>query len=375
MSDIAEIAAMNAPAVAAGDLGMLWDFWYPALRSNEVRGRDLAKAMLLEVPLVIGRDAQGRAFSMRDSCPHRGIPLSYGHFDGKNLECSYHGWKFDACTGQCVEIPSLTESDKLRVDRIYAGHFPCAERDGYIWVYVTDPQGRSARGSATETEIPPVPELPVFSEKYRITHLAAELPCHVDHGIIGLMDPAHGPFVHQSWWWRSRGSIHEKQKQFEPIPGGFRMSAHAPSSNSAPYRLLRVSGKPITTTIDFVLPNIRLEQIRSGDLWFSSRATVTPVRRDLCRIDFVAAWNLFSRVPLVLPVFRMFAKRFLRQDQETMIRQAEGLKLDPSLMLIDDADRPAKWYFQLKAALIESRRTGAPARHPMDGPVTLHWRS
>ena len=375
MNDVATIATMNTAAAPSSDQGMLWDFWYPALRSTEVRGSTLAKAMLLEVPLVVGRDAQGRAFAMRDSCPHRGIPLSCGHFDGKNLECSYHGWKFDACTGQCVEIPSLTEADKLRVDRIYAGHFPCAERDGYIWVYMTDPQGRSARIAAAESDAPPVPELPLFSKRFRITHLSADLPCHVDHGIIGLMDPAHGPFVHQSWWWRSRRSIHEKQKQFEPIPYGFRMSAHAPSSNSAPYRLLRVSGQPITTTIDFVLPNIRLEQIRSGHLWFSSRATVTPVRRDLCRIDFVAAWNLFSGVPFVLPIFRAFAKRFVRQDQETMIRQAEGLKHNPSLMLIDDADRPAKWYFQLKAALLESRRTGAAMKHPMDGPVTLHWRS
>jgi hypothetical protein len=78
---------------------------------------------------------------------------------------------------------------------------------------------------------------------------------------------------------------------------------------------------------------------------------------------------------LPVPLFRIFAKKFLRQDQETMIRQAEGLKHNPHLMLIDDADRPAKWYFALKANLIESRRTGAPMVHPMDGPVTLRWRS
>jgi hypothetical protein len=65
----------------------------------------------------------------------------------------------------------------------------------------------------------------------------------------------------------------------------------------------------------------------------------------------------------------------LRQDQETMIKQAEGLKHDPKLMLIDDADRPAKWYFALKANLLESRRTGAAMAHPMTGPVTLRWRS
>jgi hypothetical protein len=44
-------------------------------------------------------------------------------------------------------------------------------------------------------------------------------------------------------------------------------------------------------------------------------------------------------------------------------------------MLIDDADRPAKWYFALKANLLDSRVTGAPMVHPMSGPVTLHWRS
>ncbi len=374
--------------VAESDAGFLWDFWYPALRSTEVTGNHLRTAMLLEVPLVLGRTAEGKAFAMRDSCPHRGIPLSYGRFDGQALECSYHGWKFEACTGRCVEIPSLTSQDKLKVERIFAGHYPCEERDGYFWVYMssgarvaaatrgeTNPGeegGASPSPTGAALGIAAAPRLATFSEKYRITHLACELPSHVDQGIIGLMDPAHGPFVHQSWYWRSRHSIHEKEKKFEPIPNGFRMSPHTPSSNSAPYRMLqKYTGEPVTTTIDFVLPNIRTEEIRSGKLWFSSRATVTPVRRDLCRIDFVAAWNLL----LPVWIFRIFAQKFLRQDQETMILQAEGLKHNPRLMLIDDADRPAKWYFGLKANLLESRRTGTAMVHPMSGPVTLHWRS
>ena len=351
---------------AQADAGFLWDFWYPAVRSNEVSGKRLVKAMLLEVPLVLGRTSDGKAFAMCDSCPHRGIPLSYGHFDGQAVECCYHGWRFDACTARCIEIPSLTNQDKLKVERIFAGHYPCEERDGYFWVYMTVP------GSRLPDTVPPAPKLPVFSEKYKITHLDCGLPSHVDHGIIGLMDPAHGPFVHQSWYWRSRHSIHEKEKRFEPIPNGFRMSKHEPSANSLPYKVLRYfSGEPTTTMIDFVLPNMRFEEIRSGRLWFSSRTTVTPVRRDLCRIDFAAAWNIFLPVTL----FRVFAKKFLRQDQETMIQQSEGLQHNPRLMLIDDADRPAKWYFALKAGLLESRRTGEPPVHPMAGPVSLHWRS
>jgi phenylpropionate dioxygenase-like ring-hydroxylating dioxygenase large terminal subunit len=303
---------------------------------------------------------------MQDTCPHRGIPLSYGHFDGKILQCSYHGWEFDACSGRCVAIPSLTGHDKLKVERISAAHFPCKEKDGYVWVYM------NAQKTNLPENLPDPPELPKFSEKYKITRLTCDLPSHVDQGIIGLMDPAHGPFVHQSWFWRSKKSIHEKAKQFEPIPNGFRMSKHSPSSNSAPYKLLKkMTGEPVSTTIDFVLPNMRLEEIRSGKLWFSSRATVTPVRGDLCRIDFVAAWN----VPIPVRVFRWFANIFLRQDQETMIQQSEGLKYNPRLMLIDDADRPAKWYFALKQNYLESQRTGQAPVHPLSGPLTLHWNS
>ena len=228
--------------------------------------------------------------------------------------------------------------------------------------------GSGRKGETAERRA--VPELAKFGSRFRTAHLAADLPCNVDHGIIGLMDPAHGPFVHQAWWWRSRASIREKTKRFEPIPEGFRMSAHAPSGNSAPYKLLGVYGEPVETTIDFVLPNRRTEIIRCGDKWFSSLTTVTPVTASTCRIDVIAAWNVFYNVPFVTPIAKFFGAKFVRQDQETMIQQAEGLRHNPSLMLIDDADKPAKWYFALKQARLEG--TG---KHPIDGPVELHWRS
>jgi phenylpropionate dioxygenase-like ring-hydroxylating dioxygenase large terminal subunit len=353
---------------AKPDDGFLRGFWYPAILSAKVPSRKLRQTMLLGVPLVLGRDAAGQPFAMRDSCPHRGMPLSDGHFDGKLLECSYHGWRFDPSTGQCTEVPSRVPGDKLKAERVFAVHFACEEHDGYIWVYIRDPQEHQG-------PVPPAPRLPVFGPSYRLTHLSADLPVHVDHGIIGLMDPAHGPFVHQGWWWRSRRSIQIKEKTFEPIPNGFRIRAHSPSANSAAYRLLGVYGKPITTTIEFVLPNMRFEQIHCGSYWFSSRATVTPIDPAHCRLDFCAAWNVFRRVPFMVFIFRIFAHMFIEQDRRTMAKQAEGLKYGPNLMLIDDADRPAKWYFQLKQAYLDATRSGDEMKHPISGPVVLHWRS
>ncbi len=69
------------------DALMLFGFWYRALPSDQVSRGQIAKAMLLEQPLVVGRDQQGQAFALRDACPHRGMPLSCGHFDGQQIEC------------------------------------------------------------------------------------------------------------------------------------------------------------------------------------------------------------------------------------------------------------------------------------------------
>jgi phenylpropionate dioxygenase-like ring-hydroxylating dioxygenase large terminal subunit len=367
---MSQTSSIQGATTSSIDGEFLWGFWYSALRSGELRGRSLITSTRMEVPLVLGRDAAGKAFALRDVCPHRAFPLSAGSCDGTSVECTYHGWRFDAHTGQCREIPSITADSKLQCDRIYAGSFPCVECDGYVWVYLANPEGRTVDQSA----IPPAPELPKFSARFRIAHLTADLNCSMDTAIVGLMDPAHGPFVHQSWWWRSRRSIREKQKTFEPIPMGFRMSSHAPSANSGPYKLLRFYGDAVTTQIDFVLPNMRTEIVRCGDRWFTNRTTVTPISRDLCRLDFVAAWNLFRWFP-VAPLLHFFGKRFIAQDQEVIERQQPGLKVQPRMMLIDDADRQARWYFQLKAAYLTSHQTGAPMEHPLDGPVTLKWRS
>jgi phenylpropionate dioxygenase-like ring-hydroxylating dioxygenase large terminal subunit len=368
---------LDLPQRQTADALMLTGFWYRALPVDRVPRNRLQKATLLEIPLVIGRDRTSQPFALRDACPHRGMPLHGGLFDGQNIECPYHGWKFAAHTGQCQLIPSITSDQKLKVDRIYAGSYPCQERDGFIWVFIPDPSFAGAGFSRPAEASEPVPEVAKFSAAYKLAYLTAHMPVNVDHGIIGLMDPAHGPFVHAAWWWRSRHSIHEKTKNFEPISNGFRMSTHTPSSNSAPYKLLRLyaAADSITTTIDFHLPNRRSETIRAGKYWFSSLTTVTPVARSLCRIDVVAAWNLFRWVPFGAELLKFVFAKFVEQDRRTMEMQAEGLQHNPHLMLIDDADRPAKWYFQLKAAHLEAKRTGEEMKHPMAGPVTLRWRS
>jgi prophage tail gpP-like protein len=67
-------------------------------------------------------------------------------------------------------------------------------------------------------------------------------------------------------------------------------------------------------------------------------------------------------------------RAFLRQDGAIMERQQQGLRYDPPLTLIDDADTQAKWYFRLKREYRRARAEGRPFQNPVE-PRTLEWRS
>ncbi|MBV9183539.1 MAG: Rieske (2Fe-2S) protein, partial [Acidobacteria bacterium] len=129
---------------------MLTGFWYRALPGDRLKPEQLAKITLLEIPLVVGRDRQGRPFALRDACPHRGMPLSSGRLEGEQLECSYHGWRFDVHSGQCRLIPSLATEQSLKIDRIYAGNYACQEQDSFLWIFVPNPAPPGAGFTARE---------------------------------------------------------------------------------------------------------------------------------------------------------------------------------------------------------------------------------
>jgi len=101
-------------------------------------------------------------------------------------------------------------------------------------------RGRLAGFTRAAEPTEPAPRVPRFSDKYKTASWSPISACNVDNGIIGLMDPAHGPFVHQAWWWRQRHSIHEKEKNFEPIRMASAWPRTLPARNSAPYKLLRM---------------------------------------------------------------------------------------------------------------------------------------
>jgi nitrite reductase/ring-hydroxylating ferredoxin subunit len=121
------------PRYAAAADG-LRNYWYPVMWSRSLRHKAVRVQLCGEAIMLI-RD-RGRAFALRDECPHRGVPLSAGRqeFIG-SWSCRYHGWTFDLETG--VLKAALTDGPASPIcGKAKVQAYPVEERAGLVWVYV-----------------------------------------------------------------------------------------------------------------------------------------------------------------------------------------------------------------------------------------------
>lgn len=347
--------------------GFLRDIWYFAVHGRDIAPGALTHKVIAGEPVLLGRTKAGEAFAIRDICPHRGVPLSYGKFiDTDNqptVQCPYHGWRFGT-DGVCKHIPSLYEGQDMDPTRISVASYPLREQQGVLWIWMPS----DLRAPSRPDDQPPV--MPGVGNRHARIVEKMQLSCHVDNAVIGLIDPAHGPFVHKNWWWRDEGRMREKAKAFAPVKNGFSMVAHKPSANSKVYKLM---GGDVKTEISFLLPGVRVEHITAGKHHLVGMTTVTPAGAQTTEIT----QSFFSTVPwlnVIAPLLKPFVHHFLKQDVDVVNLLQQGLSFDPRLMLINEADVQGKWYFSMKTEWDRARAEGRPFKNPVPETV-LRWRS
>ncbi len=346
---------------------LLRNFWYMAIPGKQLKRGQMIHKRMLGDPIVIGRRTDGQVFAMRDICPHRGIPLSYGWIEGDGVCCCYHGWKFKTTDGRCSEIPALTEDNGLDINRIQVAVYPSLEVQGNIWVYIpNDPKEK-----LDLTQLPSPPIIPDLGNAVPNLSETIHFNCNIDHAVISLIDPAHGPYVHRSWWWRSGPpQLRTKEKNYEPVPFGFRLVPYQMPVSAKPYKLL---GNQVSIEIIVQLPSLRTELLKGERYKACAFTAITPINENECELHQSLYWTV-PGLGLFKPILGYLARQFLGQDRDIVVKQQEGLAYDPSLMLIDDADTQAKWYFRLKQEYLRSQAEDRPFENPIEARV-LRWRS
>lgn len=188
----------------------LENFWYPVEFSSRVDSSTMIPLELFGHSWVLFRDASGQAACVQDECAHRACPLSLGSVVDGQLQCAYHGWRFDG-SGACTAMPSTAFCKGIKVASL-----PIEEADGLIWVFpgaynkgraIHDDNYEEGRGLYVQpygeecivpqppsgaSSLSPPPGYAVHAE------LVMEVP--VEHGLLleNLLDLAHAPFTHTS---------------------------------------------------------------------------------------------------------------------------------------------------------------------------------
>jgi len=156
--------------------------WYAAANGDELKAAPLSRVLLGE-PLVFYRTETGAVVALQDRCPHRFAPLSMGKIRGDQLECPYHGLRFDR-TGACSHNPHGTIPAKATVRS-----YPTLERFGYIWFWPGNPEQAD---SALLPDFPFMRDAEHFTVAGGYLHVKANYELIVDN----LLDLSHALFVH-----------------------------------------------------------------------------------------------------------------------------------------------------------------------------------
>jgi vanillate O-demethylase monooxygenase subunit len=160
----------------------LKNVWYVAARGEELDAAPLSRT-LLGVRTVLYRTSTGAVAALQDRCPHRFAPLSMGRIMGDELECGYHGLRFNGA-GACSHNPHGPIPPRAKVHA-----YPTLERYGYVWLWPGDP-------SRADPDL--LPEFPFLADPERFTVTPGYLRVQSNYQLIvdNLLDLSHALFLH-----------------------------------------------------------------------------------------------------------------------------------------------------------------------------------
>jgi phenylpropionate dioxygenase-like ring-hydroxylating dioxygenase large terminal subunit len=130
--DVAEIARHVPKGLELG----LRNYWYPVMHAEQLPVDKPVGFKVLNEELVAWRNSAGLPHVARDRCPHRSVKLSAGRVLGGDLQCAWHGLRFNG-QGHCTLIPWESEQSPL-LKEVCIGAYPAQELGGWIWVYIGD---------------------------------------------------------------------------------------------------------------------------------------------------------------------------------------------------------------------------------------------
>ena len=285
--------------------------WYIIARSADLEKKPLA-CKLFNTPLVLFRDAAQQVGVLLDRCAHRNVPLSVGSVNNGQLECGYHGWRFNTA-GICQFVPALWGDSVGKARRVPC--YPVRESQGYIWVY--------ANPEATPTHEPFL--FPYLDDpSYHAVRYSYRFQSTLYSTLENILDVPHTAFLHRGLFRSSPGK--------QPIQVTIRRNAQQVEAQyageAAPRgllgKILAPRGGEVFHIDRFIVPSIAQVDYRLGD---ASHLLVTdmltPVSDFETQLHTVVTLRLPLGAAMISHVLGPVAKFVAMQDARMLKLQTD----------------------------------------------------
>ncbi|PPD46535.1 MAG: hypothetical protein CTY15_00455 [Methylocystis sp.] len=238
--------------------------------------------------VVFFRDASGKAAALIDRCPHRGVALSLGRVKDGEIECPFHGWRFDGAGRNC-HVPWNPDA---RRETLGAHALPVREVAGLLWLYT---------GFAPPAE-PDVTQT-LFEPGVAVCAQSVLWTAHWTRVMENMLDMPHLPFVHR----KTIG------KDMQKVAGG-RMELAWEDRTYGGRISSKVDGVPRPGALEYRFPNVMELFIDPPGKRLRLMVACIPEDENATRLLLLTVRN-FARSPLLNPVFRLLNRRIANEDR------------------------------------------------------------
>ena len=290
--------------------------------------------------LVLWR-SKGKLSCLNDKCVHRGAALSGGKIIDDEIQCPFHGLRYDS-TGKVTLIPANGKSTAVP-SYFKTDGYTVQDKYGFIWLWWGKPM-----------EIyPPIPWFDDINDSFSSSTTTQHWVTHYSRAIENQLDVAHLPFVHYNTIGRGNKTvINGPYTTFEN--GTITVYPdNEVDEGQTPKKIEEITSPPHQFYIQFKFPNIWQNRISDG---YRIVVSFTPID-DENTMMYLRTYQKAVTLPGASWAVGLFSNRsssiIANQDRVVVITQRpKRVELNMGEKLIP-ADRPIAIYRQERDRLVK----------------------
>lgn len=289
------------------------DYYLPAMISADINKGMLYSSSIIGFPVVIYRGNNGQIKAFEDVCPHRGAKLSKGRLLHGELECPYHGWRFDEA-GANTMVPVKNEKVACALKQVVV-----IEAFGIIWL------------ARTEKAL-----LPDLRNQPPNLLFAGSIHAKLANALENFLEGSHTHFVHNGFVRSQDKKRQEVHARLIPNQTGFQVRYEQEPAKGMLTKLLPNRYKSLTPIATYIYPfTAILEYYNNETLVF---------RAETILADSEEGLNYYARTfihiglgsSLAALVAKPLLQKIIQQDKSILEQQNENIKNFKNLNFFSD---------------------------------------